>query len=355
MPASNAPWTPLREISSEATTDIEKLKSESREVEILIRQTNNEIDRATQKNSEAAALLRQIESNFDSFTREDIKHAYSAERDSQLKLVMMSSQLEQFQNKQRYLDRYIQQLRHMVDLTTQAADHISALGGVAAGGKLRASEHQAVIQSIEAQEQERQRLALQMHDGPAQSLTNLILQAEIVQRLFDTNPDRARIELANLKTSANVTFQRVREFIFGLRPMMLDDLGLIPTLRRFAQTFESKTKLPIIMTLDGDRKLPSYVEVTIFRAVQELLSNASRHANAARALVSVETNNEPVVVTVEDDGAGFDVNEVLGRARARGNSGLVTLEKRVEMLGGKITYESGTGRGTRIRVEIPSI
>jgi two-component system, NarL family, sensor histidine kinase DegS len=354
MAPTTTPGIPLREISSDATAEIERLKTESREVEVLLRQTNNEIERLIQKNSDAAAQLRQIESNFDAFTREDIKQAYSTERDTQLKLVMMRSQLEQFQNKQKYMDRYIQQLRHLSDLSIQAADQFSALSGAPSGGKMRSSDHQAVIQAIEAQEQERQRLALQMHDGPAQSLTNLILQAEIVQRLFEINPERARAELSNLKTSANVTFQRVRDFIFGLRPMMLDDLGLIPTLRRFAQTFESKTKLPLIMTLDGDRTLPSYVDVTIFRTVQELLSNAALHARASRAQITVDTNAEPVVVTVEDDGAGFDVDEVLPRVRARGSSGLVTLEKRIEMLGGRITYQSGTGRGTRIRVEIPS-
>jgi two-component system sensor histidine kinase DegS len=354
MPPPTSLGIPLREVSTEATTEIEKLKVELREIEVLLRQTNNEIERVTQKNLDAAARLRQIESNFDAFSREDIKQAYSTERDTQLKLLMMRSQLERFQNKQHYLDRYIQQLRHLGDLSSQAADQISSLSADSSGGKLRTSDHQAVIQAIEAQEQERQRLAQQMHDGPAQSLTNLILQAEIVQRLFETNPERARTELGNLKTSANVTFQRVRDFIFGLRPMMLDDLGLNPTLRRYVQTFETKTKLPLIMTLNGDRTLSSYVEVTIFRTVQELLSNAARHANASRAQVSVDSNSEPIVVTVEDDGAGFDVNDVLARVRARGSSGLVTLEKRIEMLGGKITYQSGTGRGTRVRVEIPS-
>jgi two-component system sensor histidine kinase DegS len=354
MPSPNSPGITLREMAAEATAEIEKLKVELREIEVLIRQNSGEIERLTQKSLDAAAQLRQVESNFDAFPREDIKQAYLNERDTQLKLLLMRSQLEQFQSKQRYLDRYIQQLRHLGDLSVQAADQYSALSTGAPTGKLGASDHQAVIQAIEAQEQERQRLAQQMHDGPAQSLTNLILQAEIVQRLFEGNPERARTELGNLKVSANVTFQRVRDFIFGLRPMMLDDLGLAPTLRRFIRTFESKTKLALTLTLNGDRKLPSYVEVTILRTVQELVSNASRHASASGAHVTVDSNPEPVVVTVEDDGSGFEVGEVLTRVRARGSSGLVTLEKRIEMLGGKVTYQSGTGRGTRVRVEIPS-
>jgi two-component system sensor histidine kinase DegS len=262
----------------------------------------------------------------------------------------MRSQLEQLQSKQRYLDRYIQQLRRVSDLSMQAAD---AMGGAPANGH-SISDHAGVIQTIEAQESERQRLAQQMHDGPAQSLTNLILQAEIVERLFETNPERARGELRGLKTSATVTFQRVRDFIFALRPMMLDDLGLIPTLRRYAQTFESKHHLPLTLTINGDRTLPPYVEVTILRAMQEFLDNIVEHAHASHAQVSLDLEAEPIVISVEDDGSGFDVKQVLDRARASGSSGLVTLEKRVEMLGGRIAYTSGTGRGTRVRATIPS-
>lgn len=355
MPEPASTGVSLREVSAGAISEVERLRAELREIEVLIRQTNGEIERVTKKNVDATARLRQVENNFDSFSREDIKQAYSSERDSQLKLLVVTSQLEQFQNKQKYLDRYIQQLRHLADLSSQAGDQFNQLVGTPTQSKFGESDHNAVIQAIEAQEQERQRLAQQMHDGPAQSLTNLILQAEIVQRLLESNPERAKTELVNLKASANVTFQRVREFIFGLRPMMLDDLGLVPTLRRFVQTFESKSKLPLTLTLGVDRKLPSYVEVTIFRTVQELVGNVARHANASRAQVGVDASSEPVVVTVEDDGTGFDVDDVLERIRARGSSGLVTLEKRIEMLGGKITYQSSTGRGARIRVEIPSV
>lgn len=355
MAPPNSPDLELGGVSAEFAGEAEQLKNELREVDALLRQTSGEIERFDKKHAEAVAHLRQVESNFDSFSREDIKRAYTAERDTQLKLLMMRSQLEQFQSKQRYLDRYLQQLHHLSEVSAQMASSAESGGWGRSSNAHVTSDHDSVIHAIEAQEQERQRLAQQMHDGPAQSLTNLILQAEIVQRLFEINPERARAELGNLKTSANVTFQRVREFIFGLRPMMLDDLGLIPTLRRYTQTFEGKTKLPVTLTLNGDRKLSSYVEVTVFRTVQELLSNITLHANATSAQVGVDLNAEPVVITVQDDGTGFDVNEVLGRLRARGMSGLVTLEKRVEMLGGKIVYQSGSGKGTHVRVEIPSV
>lgn len=349
----NETLTQAQTIASELLTDIEQLRIELREIEVLIRQTSNEIERQTQKQNEMSSRLRQVEANVDAYTREDVRQAYASERDAQLKLLLMRSQLEQFQGKHRQLDNYIQQLRRLQDLTARVAEGMSAEQGESSPGHT-VSDHEAVIQTIEAQESERQRLAQQMHDGPAQSLTNLILQAEIVDRLFDAEPARARTELGQLKTSANVTFQRVREFIFALRPMMLDDLGLVPTIRRYTQQFETINKLPVTLNLNGDRTLAPYIEVTVFRAVQELVNNVAKHAHASRAQVTLDLNAEPISIIVEDDGSGFDAAQVLARTRERGSSGLVTLEKRIEMLGGNINYQSATGRGTRVRVLVPS-
>ncbi|HZQ05634.1 MAG TPA: histidine kinase [Anaerolineae bacterium] len=348
-----SPTAQLQTAATDLMSEIEQLKIEMREIEVLIRQTSNEIERQVQKQAEASSRLRQMEANFDQYTREDVREAYANERDAQLKLLLMRSQLEQFQSKHRQLDKYIQQLRKLQDLSARMAEVGARDGGENSPNRV-ITDHDAVIHTIEAQESERQRLAQQMHDGPAQSLTNLILQAEIVERLFDAEPARARSELGQLKTSANVTFQRVRDFIFALRPMMLDDLGLLPTVRRYTQQFETVNKLPVTLNLNGDRALASYIEVTIFRAVQELLNNVAKHAHASRVQVTLDLNAEPIVVIVEDDGSGFDAAQVLARARERGSSGLVTLEKRVEMLGGNINYQSATGRGTRVRVLIPS-
>ncbi|RIK18137.1 MAG: hypothetical protein DCC52_16190, partial [Chloroflexi bacterium] len=162
-------------VATELLTEIEQLRIESREIEVLIRQTTGEIERQTQKQNEMSARLRQVEANFDSYTREDVRQTYASERDAQLKLLLMRSQLEQFQGKHRQLDNYIQQMRRLQDLTARIAEGLGAEQGESSPGHA-VSDHEAVIQTIEAQESERQRLAQQMHDGPAQSLTNLILQ-----------------------------------------------------------------------------------------------------------------------------------------------------------------------------------
>lgn len=342
-----------REISSEVEKEREQLDPEIREIDILIRQTTSEIEKLQLRYTDTVTRLHQVEANFEAYPREEIKDAYATAQDVQMRLFMMRSQLEQLQNKQRTLQRYRSQLEKLSALASQLAD-VSAPGSASLESDKRGVDSQTIVNIIEAQEIERQNLSRKMHDGPAQSLTNLILQAEIVERMFDADPPKARAELGNLKNSANATFQRIRDFIFDLRPMMLDDLGLVPTLKRYVQTFESKTHLSSLLTTQGERTLSSYIEVTLFRAIQELMSNAARHAHASRLLITLDVQSDPINVTVEDDGSGFDVDSVLAAVRQRGSSGLANLEKRIAMLGGKIQFQSATGRGTKVRIVLPA-
>ncbi len=354
MPTPSALVPRLRELASDTEKEREQLEVEMREIDILLKQTTGEIEKLQTRQTDAAARLRQVEANIESYSSSDIKSTYTGAQDAQMRLFMMRSQLEQLQNKQRALQRYSSQLSKVGSLAGQIVEVASSSSLMGAAPSTRADDRQSIVHIIEAQETERQRLSRQMHDGPAQSMTNLILQAEIVERMFDADPTRARAELANLKNAANATFQRIRDFIFDLRPMMLDDLGLLPTLKRYVQTFESKTHLSAPLITQGERTLSPYVDVTLFRAVQELLSNSARHAHASRVQVTLDLQNDPVVVTVEDDGSGFDVEPVITAARERGSSGLANLEKRVEMLGGRMQIASATGRGTRVRVELPA-
>jgi two-component system sensor histidine kinase DegS len=207
------------------------------------------------------------------------------------------------------------------------------------------------VRIIETQEQERQRLVRQLHDGPAQSLTNLILQAEICERLFDHDPHRARAELVSLKSAVTGTFQKVRDFMFDLRPMMLDDLGLVPTLKRYVDSSAEKSGVSTSLVVTGnERRFTGYKEVALFRIAQDLLANVRQHAHATRAQVNLDLAEDVVRLSVEDNGSGFDVNEVLA---ARKGIGLSTLRERVEMLGGQVQIDSAPGRGAKVGLLIP--
>jgi two-component system sensor histidine kinase DegS len=204
---------------------------------------------------------------------------------------------------------------------------------------------------VNAQEAERQRLSRQMHDGPAQALSNFILQTEIAMRLFDVDAAQAKSELNSLKASAMGTFQKVRNFIFELRPMMLDDLGLAPTIRRYSDAFKEQAGLDVGVTVTGhERRLEPYLEVMLFRAIQELLGNAARHSQGSVVKVHMDMGEERVRVSVEDNGRGFDPDVI-----QQGPSlGLKLIRERAEMVGGTFEMDSAVGKGARISFAVPA-
>ena len=211
-----------------------------------------------------------------------------------------------------------------------------------------------VIRVIQTEEAARQVLVRRMHDGPASSLSNFILQAEICERYFEVDSERAREELHELKRSATTTFRAVKDFIFDLRPMMLDDLGVVPTLRRYLESVEEKYGISVSLTVAGVvHRLAGHVEVTLFRAVQELLNNARVHGSATEIDVQINMDGEQITIVVEDNGGGFNVDDALGEEGTRGTIGLPSLRDRIAMLDGELAIESTLGRGTRAEFIIP--
>jgi two-component system sensor histidine kinase DegS len=339
----------LKGLMQESQKEHDRIQNELREIDVLIRQSTAEVEKLAQRNTQIANRVRQMEMNLDTYPREDIRELYAAAHEAQMRLFMMRGQLEQHQYRQQNLELQDQRLTRLIEL----ANHIAPADLLSAGG-LPTSQSD-IVRVIEAQENERQRLARQMHDGPAQSLTNLMLQAEICERLFDTDPLQARVELGNLKNATNTTFQKIRDFILTLRPMMLDDLGLMPTLKQYVQDYGDKTGLATNLTVIGrEARLPSHVEVALFRMIQELLANVHAHAHATHAQVTLDFGEGLVSASVEDDGSGFDVGETQSPSQQRQGLGLPTIQERAEMLGGRVQIESRIGRGTRVRIELPA-
>lgn len=346
------PLPSLAELVEESKRTYTHIKNELKETDVLLEQTSGEVQKLDQRTAQVANKVRHIESNLSSYPREDIKEAYAASQASQLRLIMLRSQVEQLQAKKESLELQAEHLRSFLEIVDQIpalGRHMEGLASPAATGD------SVVMRTIEAQEGERQRLARQMHDGPAQSLTNLILQAEIVEKSFDVDADQARSELTNLKNAVNNTFRKTMDFIFELSPMMLDDLGAVPTLRRYIDDFQDKSGLSVALDVIGEeRRLVPYVEVTIFRLIQELLHNVSQHAHASHVQVSLDLQGSMIGISVEDDGSGFDLDEAMASAKERKTLGIITMLQRLEMLGGKIDFDTSLGRGTKVTMEIPA-
>ena len=356
-PAAEPVPAPLTagQVVEQTSGEYDQIQKELKEIDILVKQSSAEVEKLAQRNAQLTNKVRTMESNIDTVPRQDIKEIYNAAQEAQMRLFMMRGQVEQLQSRQENLKRYAESLRRILDVSGSliAAGGDMSLPREADGGDN--GEVSGIVKIINAQETERQRLANQLHDGPAQSLTNLILQAEICERLFDTDPVKARTELSELKQAVTNTFQKVREFIFDLRPMMLDDLGLNPTLKKSIEDFEQKSGIACNLTISGrDQRLPPHTEVTIFRVIQNLLKNVRDHANATHVQVTLNISDDRAVVVVEDDGSGFDVAAALAAARQRKTIGLGAMQEQVDMLGGEIDFDSALGRGTKIQFWVPT-
>ncbi len=344
----------LQQFIDKSSSEYERIQQELRDNDELVRQSMAEVERLAQRNSQLRSRIAAMENQLESHSRADIRSLYQAASDAQLRLFMMRSRMEQLQGRQQVMERHAQSLQSFMALV----QFLPSKEELLLDGETEAEAEPPVggppmMRIIEAQEAERLMLARQMHDGPAQSLTNLILQAEICEKLFDRNPDIARQELGDLKGHANKTFQKVRDFIFELRPMMLDDLGLAPTLKRYLAAFEEQHGVSMRSQFTGvEQRIAPELEITLFRAIQELLNNSLRHAHATQLQVTLDLQGTHARVVVEDDGGGFNVSEAMSDRKQR-TVGLTALRERVEMFGGEINFESAVGHGTRVTIRIP--
>ena len=336
--------------------ELKRIRDKLTELKIQIDQTQNVVEREQTRNADIFTELNTIKDNLETVPRQDIRTKYDEAIEARFRLTTMRGQLEKFQSTREYLEREQQmysQLLGRLQGIEELPQHAEETKDAATKGPIN------IVRVIQAQEEERQRLARQMHDGPAQSLTNFILQAEICQRLFDRNPARAAEELDNLKNVASITFQKVRDFIFDLRPMMLDDLGVIPTVRRYVDSFREKNDIQIKLDILGEeRRLQTHREVMIFRGIQELMGHARDYANANEISIRLDIGNNVVKVVVDDNGRGFDTESAFSNEESHSQDpriqGLITLKEKFELIRGSVSIVSGETDGTSVRIELPT-
>jgi signal transduction histidine kinase len=200
---------------------------------------------------------------------------------------------------------------------------------------------------VAAQEQERARLARELHDETGQALTSILLGLKALEDAVDT--DDARASASMLRGLVVSTLQEVRRLAVELRPAALDDFGLVAALDRLADTIREKTGVEVEVEAHlGDARLEPSLETTLYRIVQEALTNVVKHADARRVSISVVRKDGSISAVVEDDGRGFDVEGARDDAL-----GLLGMRERVGLVGGRISIESTPGVGTTLAVEFP--
>jgi len=213
---------------------------------------------------------------------------------------------------------------------------------------------QLLVKAIHAQEEERERISVDLHDGVAQWLAGASYHAQTVSALLSGNgSDETRDELATMESTIDKSLKELRRVLTGLRPPALDELGLSHALRQSLEDLKTDGINCHFSEVGTPVRLPSSMEIAVYRVVQETLTNVRKHANATKVNLRLQFQPDKLLVEIRDNGSGFDLSQTLDSAISVGHMGLLGMKQRVEMLGGDIRIKTGEGDGTAIILSLP--
>jgi two-component system, NarL family, sensor histidine kinase UhpB len=208
--------------------------------------------------------------------------------------------------------------------------------------------------AIHAQEEERKNIARSLHDDTGQALSMLIINLERLENKLPLDESQLRSKLEASRILAGNILTELRKIVYGLRPTMLDDLGLIPAIRWYSRSVLEANGVQVRMSLPEEPiELPSHLATALFRIAQEGINNIMRHAGAKTTDICLRLESSGVHLQVQDDGQGFDPQLAAGQAVDLQHLGLLGMQERAELVGGKVTVESVPGQGTRLQVYVP--
>ncbi|MCI6097976.1 MAG: sensor histidine kinase [Anaerovibrio sp.] len=353
------------EIYENTKNDVEAARVMLKELKEETAKLQDEVDVLVHCEQQEKQRLVKVSSNFANYSEDKIRASYEAVKDVQVRLALVKE--KEFQSR-RQRDRLEIRLRGMEQTLLMAERLATKLGTVV--GYLTSQISNVVaqmdiasknkflgVQIIKAQEDERLRVSREIHDGPAQEMANLIYQASICERLVDTRPEEAKAGLQELRRQIRTCLADVRQIIFDMRPMSLDDLGLVPALRQLVSKLEERKILKTDFQVNGkERALEKHVEVTLFRIIQEGLNNIHRHAGVSEGRLRLLFSSNDLSILISDEGRGFDMaetEEMRKSGTGNGHFGILGMEERAKLIGASLNVISNPGEGTKIHVKLP--
>lgn len=352
------------EILQVARDELAALNKELQRVMDETDETLKKVDKLEQQYHRSRIRLTEVSRDFVRYSEKDIRIAYEKATELQLELMMtrerevyLRSRRDELQMRVRSVENSIERAESIGSQMSVVLEYLSGeLGQVTRIVESAKNRQMIGLKIILAQEEERKRIAREIHDGPAQMLANLVLRTEIVERmLVKQEYGLVQDEVVDLKGQVRNSLEEMRKVIFNLRPMALDDLGLIPTLRKYVHDFEEKTKLRTTLETRGkEHRLSSAMEAAVYRLVQEALSNAAKHAYPSFVLVEITYQAQLIKIVIKDNGLGFNVKKLKNQQGNRESFGLVGMRERVELLEGRMEIVSAENQGTTIVIHIPT-
>ncbi|MBO0994670.1 sensor histidine kinase [Bacillus sp. SD088] len=346
-------------IGEQCRKEHDSLITELKEIKTKVGQVITESDELEEKSRFARKRLSEVSRNFKTYSEEQVRKVYEFANNLQTQYIVNEQLEKQLRQRRDDLERRLLGLQETIDRSELLVSQITVISnylisdikdiGIALEDAKMKQDFGLRI--IEAQEEERKRISREIHDGPAQLLANVLIRSDLAEKVhIEQGPDEAFKEIRSLKEMIRDAIYEVRRIIYDLRPMALDDLGLIPTLEKYISSMGEYHPSVYIqfINLGEDKRLPSKYEVALFRLIQESLNNALKHAEAKEIKVKLQVCNDQVSAVIKDNGKGFDpaINK-------DGSFGLIGMKERVTILDGELKIESAPDKGTMIHIKVP--
>lgn len=366
--------TQIFDIYQNTRSEVDRARERLAELKQRVAEKIERVDSLAVEEQQAKQRLAEVSRNFAEHTEDEIRSAYEAVSIIQINLAierekeqMMRVERDKLEIRLRYLYSVVVRAEHMALSIGSVLSYLSTqVSGVL--WKIEAVQKDKFVGAriIKATEEERYRISREIHDGPAQDLANVLFMTTITERLMDKDMAEAKNTLEELRAEIRKCLTSVRQIIFDMRPMVLDDLGLPQAVEQLIRLFGERGKLRGTFSLEGTYyPLPKHVEIAIFRIVQEALNNVVHHAKTDKVRVRMHYTDQALTVLIADDGVGFNTNRVPEekeepdaldmetQRRLRGRHfGVIGMEERAKIIGATIQILSEPGKGTKVHLRV---
>ena len=346
-------------ISEQSRKSFEDMQKELQTIRGQIKIVIREGDCLDLKVKQAKKKLVIVSKDFNRYSEQQVKNAYETANQLQIEQSLNRAEEKRLRDKRDDLERRLKILYDTIERADQIVNQVNVvisyfstdLKSITLVLEEAKMKQDLGIKIITAQEEERKRLSREIHDGPAQMMANVLMRTDLIERIYrEKGIEQALAELSDLKLTVRNALSEVRRIIYDLRPMALDDLGIIPTLKKYTSTrMEYHRGIDIkFRSIESEVPLPKDYEVAIFRLVQECINNALKHANPTEITVKIEWATKFINIVVRDNGIGFNTKDI-----KQGSFGLIGLQERIELIKGSMDVQSVIGQGTLVMFQIP--
>lgn len=351
------------EIAENARKECSNLEVEFKDIKEELSKVFENIEFYEIQLKRSKSKLMNTNQNYDKYSEEKMKEIYLLADKFRVNLAVEKEREQMLFKMRKDLELRLRMSKETVEKAESLVSHVGVAMDFLNGDLSSLStqiedinnKHLMAVRVLESQEQDRKKISREIHDSIAQTMSNVVIKAEVCNRLLSVDIDKTKYELNNLKLLTRRALQDVRRIIYDLRPMSLDDLGIVPTLERHLKKISEENNLTIDFDIKGTTcKLENIIDVALFRIAQEILNNIIKHAKAKKVQVNLIFSDKYVELFIKDDGKGFDSEKTNNGLSINSGYGIRGMRERINLLGGDFVIKSEINKGTtcRARIEI---